>query len=164
MLWTGRAKQALGHKHGLFFGQMCRLHRHKHRRCIVQAASTSARHRANADFANYGEYLYIEGLSELEKKRRKSAVIAEQKQQAEAAGFSFQPSISEKSRRMRANVSAPAWLRLSKHQSKFREERTLAIHSQNAEEAELAECTFKPQACSDMMLRHTLSMPCLQCS
>lgn len=101
--------------------------------------------RARGDFSNYGEYLYIEGLSDLEKRRKRNVMLAREKATAEVEGLTFQPQISDKSRQLRAGARAPAWQRLSVQQTKRRAEHQAAIHQSNAQEALLAECTFRPK-------------------
>jgi hypothetical protein len=117
----------------------------------MQASAAMACNRTHGDFSNYGEYLYIEGLSELEKRRQRNLMLVREREIAEMAGLTFKPQISENSRRMRPPMRAPAWQRLSAQQPKRRVEHKLAIHEGNAQEALLAECTFHPKVCAPVV-------------
>jgi hypothetical protein len=111
----------------------------------VQASAELAAHRTRGDFANYGEYLYIEGLSDLEKRRQRMVRMAREKEAAEVEGLTFKPQISEKARQLKAASRVPAWKRLAAHRQNYRAQHKQNIHRENAQEAELAECTFRPK-------------------
>jgi hypothetical protein len=119
----------------------------------VQASAELAAHRTRGDFANYGEYLYIEGLSELEKRRQKMVRVAREQEAAEVEGLTFKPQISEKAQKLKAASRVPAWQRLAAQRQGYRSQHKERIYRENAKEAELSECTFRPKVSSFKIFR-----------
>lgn len=93
-------------------------------------------------FANYGEYLYIEGLANLEQRKQHAQVAHEEQAEREVDGLTFTPEISEKSRAMcpRATV----WRRLAHTAPSASAARKRAMYKAESEK-DLQECTFQPK-------------------
>lgn len=96
------------------------------------------------EFANYGEYLYIEGLASIEQKKQQSAHASMEQEKKEVDGLTFQPEITEKSRTMCPMF--PVWQRLGSTAPSSSAARKRAVHQAESEKG-LVECTFKPRVC-----------------
>lgn len=97
------------------------------------------------EYANYGEFLYIEGLANMEHRRQKAQHVTQEQQEQELFGATFQPEILEKSRSMRAHVHVPVWQRLGRHSCTTSAAKRRAIYQADRERENLTECTFKPK-------------------
>lgn len=104
--------------------------------------------RFRGDYANYGEFLYIEGLANIEHRRQKAQHVTDELKEQELQGATFQPEILEKSRSMRSHVHVPVWQRLGRHSHTTSAAKRRAIYKADRERENLTECTFKPKVCS----------------
>jgi hypothetical protein len=95
-------------------------------------------------FANYGEYLYIEGLASLEYRKQQAQIAQEEQIEREVDGLTFTPQISEKSRTM--CPVATVWRRLAHTAPSASATRKKAMYKAESEK-DLQECTFQPTVC-----------------
>jgi hypothetical protein len=111
-----------------------------------RSAQASHRTQPHGAYGNYGEYLYIEGLSGMERRRQQALIAAKEREDDELKNATFRPRISPRSRviiddRARASV----WERLGYHTNHAATERKRQMYKDEAEQATLAECTFHPK-------------------
>lgn len=104
-------------------------------------SGTSAK-RLSGKFANYGEYLYIEGLASLEQRRQQAQTAHEEQAEREVDGLTFTPEILEKSRAM--CPTATVWRRLAHTAPSASAARKRAMYKAESEK-DLQECTFQPK-------------------
>ena len=100
------------------------------------------------EYANYGEFLYIEGLANMEHRRQKAQHVIQELEEQKLHGATFQPEILEKSRSMQSHVHVPVWQRLGRHSRTTSAARRKAIYQADRERQNLSECTFKPKVCT----------------
>lgn len=110
-------------------------------------SSEMMRDRSAGPFDNYGEMLYAESLESLARKRDKAQRVKAQRDMEEVQGVTFHPEISRHAQTIwgpHEVGSVPVWQRLSKVKMTKAQER-LEMLRREKEEAEVRECTFKPQ-------------------
>lgn len=107
--------------------------------------TSSSQQHLRGEYANYGEFLYIEGLANMEHRRQKAQHVTQELQEQELQGATFRPEILEKSRSMQSHVHVPVWQRLGRHSRTTSAAKRRAIYQADRERENLTECTFKPK-------------------
>eukprot|EP00878_Enallax_costatus_P029279 GHUV01031729.1.p1 GENE.GHUV01031729.1~~GHUV01031729.1.p1 ORF type:complete len:246 (+),score=86.04 GHUV01031729.1:1192-1929(+) len=110
-------------------------------------SSEMMRDRGSGPFGNYGQMLYAESLEAMERRKEKIERRKVEKVDEEVAGVTFHPEISRLAQNLwtpQECASVPAWQRLSKVKMTKAQER-LEMLRREKEEAEMRECSFKPQ-------------------
>eukprot|EP00892_Ulva_mutabilis_P011944 jgi/Ulvmu1/9121/UM005_0217.1 len=116
-----------------------------HQRPSNDAHADASQRHLRGEYANYGEFLYIEGLANMEHRRQKAQHVSQELKAQELQGATFQPEILEKSRSMRSHVHVPVWQRLGRHSRATSAAKRRAIYQADRDRDIFTECTFKPK-------------------
>ncbi|KAF8057295.1 hypothetical protein HT031_006103 [Scenedesmus sp. PABB004] len=116
------------------------------RRGMSWISSEMMRERSSGPFGNYGSMLYAESMESAARRKDKAERARAERAAEEVSGVTFKPEISRLAQHLWSPHdigSVPAWQRLSKAKMSKAQERLETLRREK-EEAEVAECTFKP--------------------